>query len=928
MSNEVNQKVNNISNDLNRDLSRENADIPASHQLKNTFFGSFTVLTASAIGSGMLTLPWAFMNSGLYLGLILLLFGALTCMITNIIIMWSTIVSKSSSYGDLFATAIGPTAGPLIDLLICLEMTFVVPCYFIFLGDFCGHLLRTFAAPAWICEPKFSIIASMCIIWPLCIPRKISFLSRLSLISIIALAFNGILITFLTPSFHAYNVEGSTIKPKEVHDSFSLPLSALPLLATPEGPTGSGGPVISFNFSFVALRCLGLSVFSYFNHINAVSVTNELFNPTPQRIIGLALTSSSALYFLFSILASTGYLSWLENTTESFIAAYPPSFFGAFGSLLLAGAMVLMVPLNINPLCNSLRNVILFLFCPQAYVRLMDPKTKDLTAKLLLAGRYYSHGAVFLSNIESRRSQGFLGDLPHDGQAFFQEKNSSYLPPFVAEEGKLILASNLKPVIELILLSPPPPSSSESQETSLNSSEKSVAGSFEKEFAWQPAGSRVCQDCLARLEYLPPDDLLARQILLAMNGNSSSSNIHLHNYIPPFLSERDTTHQQPCYEVELQFPCSSSHTCQGLPSLMRFLGLIPALDDDSASILMQRRVIALLAGLEASDLHSQRHDMNHHQAPPRTSVASSMSSLRETPSRTLVEGISIFRSSYSSPERLDKPIEMSISRIDCESPPTNTLSVHALLDQYPLSSIAAADVTKPYTALTTLNPLEPARMRSLLDQNVVASVFADDLLRQSSDIDKHASPSRIHACSGHSNEENIPLLGCIRNVNFPNHRPSILPDASKSISSYELESKPRVSAVSVSPSSGLTLRQNPSALHESPSMLRWRSMFRRVRGLIISNSQSEAFRVSAVSLMVILGVLQALYFPHVAFLVGLLGGTVDTLLVIVFPLIMYRNILNKNGERGIIESIIVHLLLIIFTIGCYLGVAMQIKEAI
>lgn len=67
---------------------------------------SVLTLTSTAIGGGLLTLPYAMRLTGMGLGIVLLLLSALSAVYSIQIIMTSTVETGSMQYGDLVAKKI------------------------------------------------------------------------------------------------------------------------------------------------------------------------------------------------------------------------------------------------------------------------------------------------------------------------------------------------------------------------------------------------------------------------------------------------------------------------------------------------------------------------------------------------------------------------------------------------------------------------------------------------------------------------------------------------------------------------------------------------------------------------------------------------------------------------------------------------------
>uniref|UniRef100_A0A0G4HKS3 Amino acid transporter transmembrane domain-containing protein n=1 Tax=Chromera velia CCMP2878 TaxID=1169474 RepID=A0A0G4HKS3_9ALVE len=313
----------------------------------DSFVGSFNIMTASAIGSGVLALPWAVKSSGVVLGISIMALCGLVTNLTMTILMLAAVKTGCQSYADLLGLCIGSAAGPVIDILIFFEILLSVTCNFIFMGDFAAELLTPFGVPSWMLETRNLIILSLMIIWPLCIPKKMSVLRHVSGVSLLSLFYTACVVALQAPWFFGEAVEKADLAGGETHTG------------------GKQGGVVLYRWGVGALKTFNIGTFAYFNHFNVIPVANEMKQPSIERIWSLSISCSTFLFIFFTVLATCGYLSWLEETKEDFICNYPlDNPLMQVARVLLFFVMVLIVPLQVYPMRASLSGFVSWALTP------------------------------------------------------------------------------------------------------------------------------------------------------------------------------------------------------------------------------------------------------------------------------------------------------------------------------------------------------------------------------------------------------------------------------------------------------------------------------------------------------------------------------------------------------------------------------------
>merc|ERR1719329_1847243 len=97
---------------------------------------SVFTLVSTAVGGGVLTIPYMFRLCGLWYGLGLLILGAFCANETMYILMVAAHRSHCTTYAALMARCFGPASAIFLDVIISTYGIGAIISYLIFLGDF------------------------------------------------------------------------------------------------------------------------------------------------------------------------------------------------------------------------------------------------------------------------------------------------------------------------------------------------------------------------------------------------------------------------------------------------------------------------------------------------------------------------------------------------------------------------------------------------------------------------------------------------------------------------------------------------------------------------------------------------------------------------------------------------------------------------
>lgn len=307
---------------------------------------SVFTLVASAMGAGCLSLPHMFRQSGLALGIILLVCGALLAHVSLVVLMscarytgmrsLAEIVALSYSADSCLKTPGRRRTELFVNGVVALFGIAAVLVYMMLIGDFFGGIAESgiFGQSAAEVPRGLLLLLSLTVLLPLSLPRNISALRHVCVLSTSAIGFLTLVVLLKMPALYAAAKS-----------------------ATGEGIEASG--IVWFaGDACTTLRSFAVSVFAFTAHTNAVPVVNALDDPRAARIWKASLISVLIELTMYVLIGTAGYLSFLETTKQDFIRNYPAD----DAMILLVRCIYTMpvlfgAPINLAPAASSLQEL-------------------------------------------------------------------------------------------------------------------------------------------------------------------------------------------------------------------------------------------------------------------------------------------------------------------------------------------------------------------------------------------------------------------------------------------------------------------------------------------------------------------------------------------------------------------------------------------
>lgn len=249
--------------------------------------GSIFALCCSAIGAGVLSLPYVLRLCGWGMGIIYIAIGALAGVWSNRLLVYRACEYNLVSYSKLCKKAGGAKLERLLNVSILLYVIGALIGYQIMIASMLSYSVVEFGVDKDFAKSKtfatiISVPVSIFILFPLCIMRDLSSLRYVSIASLGALIYTVIILSIELPSYYRHFSKITDSKP--------------------------------FYFDLNLFTGSSMVFFSYTCQIQTLPIYNELKNPSLPRmnkVINRALFVDMAFYMS---IACVGFFSQFDYT--------------------------------------------------------------------------------------------------------------------------------------------------------------------------------------------------------------------------------------------------------------------------------------------------------------------------------------------------------------------------------------------------------------------------------------------------------------------------------------------------------------------------------------------------------------------------------------------------------------------------------------
>ncbi|KAF2758337.1 vacuolar amino acid transporter-like protein 6 [Pseudovirgaria hyperparasitica] len=297
-----------------------------------TWISSVINLLNTILGAGLLAMPHALAQMGIFLGIFVVAWAGLTAGFGLYLqSRCARYVERGASSFAALAKLTYPNAAVVFDGAIALKCFGVGVSYLIIIGDLMPGVVKGFsekaAETAFLVDRQFWITAFMLIVIPLAFLRRLDSLKYTSIIALISIAYLVLLIL-------VHFIKGDTLEDRGEVRVFRW-----------------AGPVS-------ALAAFPVIVFAYTCHQNMFSILNEIFDNSQSRTTAVVVASIGSACMLYILCGITGYLSYGDNVSGNIVQMYPHSPASTFGRAAIVVLVMFSYPLQVHPCRASVDAVI------------------------------------------------------------------------------------------------------------------------------------------------------------------------------------------------------------------------------------------------------------------------------------------------------------------------------------------------------------------------------------------------------------------------------------------------------------------------------------------------------------------------------------------------------------------------------------------
>lgn len=288
-----------------------------------------TLLTSAAIGAGVLALPYGASTVGILPASVLFAIAGAAAYVSNIIIFQCAQETGLSSYGELMTGILGSRGAFVLDFFVFLEGLAAVSTYLVFIMDYVPQVCELFGEDAWCTDRGSVLTVTALIVWPLSIMKGLSALRYVSTCSLVTICITSVVVVVRAPS----------------------------CFSKLDQPLGEALTKVDINLD--SFQALSMACFAFMTHTNTPEIASAFKRPTRERVRQVVLAHTGLLWFVYSVIAVCGYLSFLDTISQDFLTNYAvrdPLI--VLCRCLLSATLVFACPMNMFPSMQALFNML------------------------------------------------------------------------------------------------------------------------------------------------------------------------------------------------------------------------------------------------------------------------------------------------------------------------------------------------------------------------------------------------------------------------------------------------------------------------------------------------------------------------------------------------------------------------------------------
>jgi amino acid permease len=302
---------------------------------KATLLSCFFTLANTIIGSGMLGLPYAYSASGWVIGtLLLMICGMSSAFSLHTLSLCAKKVGAPASFYSVAVQAM-PSLTLVIDAAVAIKCFGVATSYLIVIADLMPDVMEQLGASGAAQDRHLWVFVGFTIVAPLACLRNIDSLKFTSTMSICFVIF----LVWLVVLYSA-NIPGLD-----------------PCAAVDDGDTCTGNTTAA-KVDVHTFQVLSIFVFGFTCQQNIFGVTNEMAQPTQERVnkvIGMAVGLAFCVYML---VAGCGYHTYGDAVEPDILVNYPETYLTSVARLFVSLLVAFTYPLQCHPSRRSILSLL------------------------------------------------------------------------------------------------------------------------------------------------------------------------------------------------------------------------------------------------------------------------------------------------------------------------------------------------------------------------------------------------------------------------------------------------------------------------------------------------------------------------------------------------------------------------------------------
>eukprot|EP00444_Apocalathium_aciculiferum_P015929 CAMPEP_0183478784 /NCGR_PEP_ID=MMETSP0370-20130417/170522_1 /TAXON_ID=268820 /ORGANISM="Peridinium aciculiferum, Strain PAER-2" /LENGTH=518 /DNA_ID=CAMNT_0025671755 /DNA_START=18 /DNA_END=1574 /DNA_ORIENTATION=- len=286
------------------------------------------VLTTTAMGAGVLTLPFAMREFGWALGSAVVVALAYLNVVSLELLLDAGMRLGANSYSDLIRVVGGPFAAGVLDSTVTIITWGAIIAYFVFIKQLLPPLLTTFGVPASVARAEIVLPVVAMMAFAIALPRDITSIGKFSMLGICSVLYLAALLV------RCAHQDGAVL--------FELPA----FLTVELGAEGKVSPLSDYVARLANASALIIS--GYLCQYNVFFVYSDVKEPTMRRLRKITRLSTLFQALCYLMLGLCGYATFGPATSDNIYTNFAPGDAWAnFGRLLVCTSLCISIPLCI-----------------------------------------------------------------------------------------------------------------------------------------------------------------------------------------------------------------------------------------------------------------------------------------------------------------------------------------------------------------------------------------------------------------------------------------------------------------------------------------------------------------------------------------------------------------------------------------------------